>query len=105
MTAARRGRTAIRRTRARLDTFDHTLIEWRWNLAPLTARDASADVGDLRDALDFAHPDASVPSLPLPLPPVPHFCPRATSRHRRSKGSRRSSSAADRIATAGAMAP
>jgi phospholipase C len=63
-------------------TFDHTsvlkLIEWRWNLAPLTARDASNDVGNLRDALDFAHFDASVPSLPLPLPPPPMACPETT---------------------------
>jgi phospholipase C len=49
-------------------TFDHTsvlkLIEWRWSLAPLTARDASNDVGNLKDVLDFDHPNASVPSLP-----------------------------------------
>ena len=63
-------------------TFDHTsvlkLIEWRWTLAPLTARDASNDVGNLRDALDFAHPDTSVPPLPLPLPPPPMACPETT---------------------------
>jgi phospholipase C len=63
-------------------TFDHTsvlkLIEWRWNLTPLTARDASNDVGNLRDVLDLAHPDASVPSLPLPLPPLPMACPVVT---------------------------
>jgi phospholipase C len=54
-------------------TFDHTsvlkLIEWRWNLPPLTARDASADVGNLVDVLDLAHPDARVPTLPVPPPP------------------------------------
>ena len=54
--------------------FDHTsvlkLIEWRWHLRPLTARDASGDVGNLVTALDFAHPDTSVPDLPLPSPPV-----------------------------------
>jgi phospholipase C len=37
--------------------FDHTsvlkLIEWRWDLAPLTARDASDDVGNLACALTF----------------------------------------------------
>jgi phospholipase C len=58
--------------------FDNTsilkLIEWRWNLKPLTARDASDDVGNLAFALDFAHPDATVPALPTPdVTPVP--CP------------------------------
>jgi phospholipase C len=37
--------------------FDHTsvlkLIEWRWGLAPLTARDASDDVNNLALALNF----------------------------------------------------
>src|SRR2546421_11750087 len=50
--------------------FDHTailkLIEWRWNLKPLTARDASSDVGNLAFALDLAHPDATLPALPNP---------------------------------------
>jgi phospholipase C len=54
--------------------YDHTsvlkLIEWRWNLRPLTARDASTDVGNLAFALDLANPDPSVPSLPLPDPPA-----------------------------------
>ena len=45
------------------------LIEWRWNLRPLTARDASSDVGNLAFALDLAHPDPSVPVLPLPSAP------------------------------------
>src|SRR5581483_6844898 len=53
--------------------FDHTsvlkLIEWRFGLAPLTARDASADVGNLLDVLSFHKPDAAVPSLPDPAPP------------------------------------
>jgi phospholipase C len=53
--------------------YDHTsvlkLIEWRWNLKPLTARDASSDVGNLAFALDLAHPDPSVPALPLPDAP------------------------------------
>jgi hypothetical protein len=46
-------------TVAHAGPFDHTsvlkLIEWRWNLAPLTARDASTDVGNLVDVLDFDH--------------------------------------------------
>jgi phospholipase C len=58
--------------------YDHTsilkLIEWRWNLPPLTARDASADVDNLAFALDLAHPDPSVPALPLPDPPPIELC-------------------------------
>ena len=54
--------------------YDHTsilkLVEWRWNLAPLTARDASSDVGNLAFALDFKNRDASVPALPQPDPPA-----------------------------------
>jgi phospholipase C len=54
--------------------FDNTsilkLIEWRWNLKPLTTRDASDDVGNLAFALDFAHPDPTVPELPSPDPPL-----------------------------------
>jgi phospholipase C len=60
------------------EVYDHTsvlkLIEWRWNLRPLTARDASSDVGNLASALDLAHPDPSVPSLPLPDPPPFSAC-------------------------------
>ena len=58
--------------------FDNTsilkLIEWRWKLPPLTARDASSDVGNLATALDFANPDASVPTLPSPEAPLPLPC-------------------------------
>jgi phospholipase C len=54
--------------------FDHTsvlkLIEWRWGLAPLTARDASSDVANLAYALNFKEPDASVPYLPQPQAPL-----------------------------------
>ena len=54
--------------------FDHTsvlkLIEWRWGLAPLTARDASSDVANLAYALDFKEPDDSVPNLPQPQAPL-----------------------------------
>jgi len=53
--------------------YDNTsilkLIEWRWNLQPLTARDASSDVGNLAFALDFKNRDPSVPALPLPDAP------------------------------------
>ena len=54
--------------------FDNTsilkLIEWRWNLRPLTARDASSDVGNLVTALDLQSPDPAVPALPQPEPPL-----------------------------------
>lgn len=59
--------------------FDNTsilkLIEWRWNLKPLTARDASSDVGNLAFALDLAHPDPVVPALPHPSAPPLAPCP------------------------------
>ncbi len=54
--------------------FDHTsvlkLIEWRWGLAPLTARDASNDVANLAYTLNFKEPDDSIPSLPQPQAPL-----------------------------------
>jgi phospholipase C len=54
--------------------FDHTsvlkLIEWRWGLAPLTARDASSDVANLAYALNFKGPDGSLPNLPQPQAPL-----------------------------------
>jgi phospholipase C len=57
---------------------DHTsvlkLIEWRYNLPPLTARDASNDVGNLVDVLDFSSPDYSVPELATVTPPIPTPC-------------------------------
>ena len=58
--------------------FDHTsvlkLIEWRHDLEPLTARDGSDDIANLLDVFDFRRPDATVPALPLPPPPVPDPC-------------------------------
>jgi phospholipase C len=55
--------------------FDHTsvlkLIEWRWNLTPLTPRDASSDVNNLAYALNFNAPQTAVP--PLPKPDTPFF--------------------------------
>ncbi|MCU1234522.1 MAG: Phospholipase, partial [Candidatus Solibacter sp.] len=54
--------------------FDHTsilkLIEWRWGLPPLTARDASPQIGNLAEAMDFRYSDSRLPALPNPLPPV-----------------------------------
>ncbi len=58
--------------------FDHTsalkLIEWRWGLSPLTARDASSDVGNLATALNFVRPNFRVPKLPRPSAPAPQPC-------------------------------
>jgi phospholipase C len=46
------------------------LIEWRWSLAPLTPRDASADINNLAYALNFNQPQTAVPSLPKPFTPA-----------------------------------
>ena len=63
-------------------TFDHTsilkLIEWRWGLPPLTERDASSDIGNLADVLDFAQENATVPTLPRPVAPLPRPCSLST---------------------------
>jgi phospholipase C len=60
--------------------YDHTsvlkLIEWRWGLAPLTARDASTsadDPGNLAQLL-LPTPEAGVPAMPSLLPFVPTPC-------------------------------
>ena len=54
--------------------FDHTsvlkLIEWRWGLGTLTPRDASSDISNLANALNFSQPDATVPTLPVPSTPL-----------------------------------
>jgi phospholipase C len=62
------------------ELFDHTsilkLIEWRWNLPPLTPRDApTSNIANLVSALDLAHPNPSVPNLPLLLGPLLNLCP------------------------------
>ena len=54
--------------------YDHTsvlkLIEWRWQLEPLTARDASNEIANLAHALDLNNLDTSLPNLPvIPTPP------------------------------------
>ena len=58
--------------------FDHTsvlkLIEWRWNLHPLTARDGSAEIGNLASVLDFANPRTEVPDLPVVFPGTKSPC-------------------------------
>ena len=58
--------------------YDHTsvlkLIEWRWGLAPLTARDASDEVANLAYALSFSSPDPSLPTLPVIAEPLLDPC-------------------------------
>jgi phospholipase C len=60
--------------------YDHTsvlkMIEWRWNLRPLTVRDSSAN--NLAEALDFAHPNVAAPSFNVPSGPFGELCPLAT---------------------------
>jgi phospholipase C len=55
--------------------YDHTsvlkLIEWRWDLEPLTARDGSDEVANLAFALNFMAQDSSMPVLPeIAQPPL-----------------------------------
>lgn len=61
--------------------FDHTsilkLIQWRWRLKPLTARDASNEVGNLATALDFNAPRTDAPALPQAKPLAALACPGA----------------------------
>ena len=56
--------------------YDHTsilkLIEWRWNLPPLTKRDAA--MNNLALALDLAAPNLLLPSVPQVATPGPSFC-------------------------------
>jgi phospholipase C len=58
------------------DVYDHTsilkMVEWRWGLAPLTARDAAAN--NLADVLDWTAPNATPPPLPRVADPGPHLC-------------------------------
>ena len=68
-----RGNPVSPRVNSRL--YDHTsvlkLIEWRWGLEPLSARDASDEVANLASALNFVVQDASLPALPvIAAPPV-----------------------------------
>jgi phospholipase C len=57
--------------------FDHAsilrLIEWRWDLSPLTVRDAQAN--NLADALDFTHPQTRAPIIDVPTGPFAGRCP------------------------------
>ena len=48
--------------------YDHTsilkLVEWRWGLEPLAARDAQA--ANLASALDFSHLNPAAPTINVP---------------------------------------
>ncbi|MEO7296991.1 MAG: alkaline phosphatase family protein [Verrucomicrobiota bacterium] len=56
--------------------YDHTsvlkMIEWRWNLRPLTIRDARAN--NLAEVLDFAHPNLNAPQFNVPQGPFGGPC-------------------------------
>jgi phospholipase C len=72
------------RPRVRSELFDHTsilkLIEWRYDLPHLTARDApSSNITNLAHALDFRRPDPRVPVLPRPAFPIIQTCAPALS--------------------------
>jgi phospholipase C len=75
---SRFGRGFPRLPRVNHSVFDHTsvlkLIEWRWNLLPLTSRDASAEIGNLASALDFASPRTELPVLPFAIPVAKSPC-------------------------------
>jgi phospholipase C len=62
--------------------FDHTsvlrMIEWRWDLPPLTVRDASAN--NLAEALDFRRPHLDAPRFRVPLGPFGSVCAPPTGR-------------------------
>jgi phospholipase C len=58
--------------------YDHTsvlkIIEWRCNVAPLTSRDASDEIGNLASALNFVNPNFTPPQLPVVRAPFPTPC-------------------------------
>jgi hypothetical protein len=60
--------------------YDHTsvlrLIEWRWELPPLTVRDATAN--NLADLLDFSHPQLEAPAFAVPGITPHQVCPVAS---------------------------
>jgi phospholipase C len=59
------------------DEYDHTsilkMIEWRWDLQPLTVRDETAL--NLAEVLNFSQRDPSAPSYPVPFGPFGTLCP------------------------------
>jgi phospholipase C len=58
--------------------FDHTsvlkLIEWRWGLSPLTARDGSTEIENPARVFRWSRPDPRVPHLPRLRPWRPSVC-------------------------------
>jgi phospholipase C len=70
---ARRGQVAHQ-------VFDHTsvlrMIEWRWQLRPLTVRDATAT--NLADVLDFSRRNLVAPEIVVPPGPYGGPCPLTT---------------------------
>ena len=58
--------------------YDHTsvlkFIEWRYNLPPLTSRDASDEIANLAFALELSKPKLVPPALPVVSQPFPTPC-------------------------------
>jgi phospholipase C len=52
------------------------MIEWRWNLPPLTVRDATA--ANLADLLDFSTMKLDAPTFDVPTGPFGARCPPAS---------------------------
>ena len=48
------------------------MIEWRWNLAPLTVRDETAN--NLADVMDFSAPNISARQFNVPAGPFGSAC-------------------------------
>jgi phospholipase C len=59
------------------EVYDHTsvlnMIEWRWNLRPLTVRDAGAN--NLAEELDFDQPNVRAPRFAVAPGPYGGVCP------------------------------
>lgn len=57
--------------------YDHTsilrMIEWRWNLPPLSVRDATAN--NLADLLDFTQKNLAAPTFDVPGGTIHQACP------------------------------
>jgi phospholipase C len=66
----------VRRSHVSSAIYDHAsilkLLEWRWSLAPLSARDTFAN--NLGDELDFTLPLASAPTIEVPAGPYGGLC-------------------------------
>jgi phospholipase C len=66
-----------RRAFVATNEYDHTsilkMIEWRWNLQPLTVRDDTAS--NLAEVLDFSQRHRSAPIYPVPFGPFGTPCP------------------------------